>query len=708
MKNWACIGIAWCVVTASQVVAAEPLSDDEMNVVPPEGQTEAATFRGRPVWCPKRFPGEVFDKGRLRRLMMAFQGGYHIETSEVLEAAEQVCQWADDPTWQKQTMYLVQAWMNVRHLSQDDAEKEITESIAKLQAERIEAARPKTDEDRMAFRDDEIGKIAAAPGVDTASITTPVPWCDRVTIPSSDRWDTSRIERTFKAGYERYLDLDQFALAALHVCQRPGDRTWKLEGQAMVQEWMNITGLSQAEAVESLRSRIQIDKFKAEHAALCKGIEVPPEAGGEAEVVGKAERDVLGCNGAPLWEDPGRVGGTGVGFYLDEGLNPEHETTRLYWLFQYVAGPYDDDLGGTDTFKNRVLLHYAVAAWDFEHIDSAALDQQLSAAPYNDYARTIAHESVGKLRNWRKRYEVAIDKLAKGDEDYKAILRDAAKQGFDAWQKSIAPWKAEVDRAHAFEKKLSAPSRKVLKGCSADLTKDVAKLIKSYKLAEYTPLRTKLATDPIASILLPALALCYSAEGTYGIPGAIQDIMQHARDLHGPRGYAFYAIIDTFTKVAKDRPRLRIDLSNFTPQSESLLGLNKDFDLSGGLPTDPDNTYTKGVVQSVEKTADGLKVTFKKVTLKFPDMACTDDTSHPLRVNSDGRIEYYRNCKATGRMLSQDETSPPIVIAPGAAAGVKPGVFLVAAGAGGTHYYVVYTKRSSSDKKLTSFLGFPL
>ena len=117
---------------------------------------------------------------------------------------------------------------------------------------------------------------------------------------------------------------------------------------------------------------------------------------------------------------------------------------------------------------------------------------------------------------------------------------------------------------------------------------------------------------------------------------------------------------------------------------------------------------------STKKVEDGLQIIFKKVTLKFADYACTDDTRHPLRIGSDGRIEYYRNCKALGTFSTQDETPHSVVISPLLDAGVKPGIFLqyvdiqTHAKNGDPFGVVVFTKKTAEDKKIGSFFGFAL
>jgi hypothetical protein len=163
---------------------------------------------------------------------------------------------------------------------------------------------------------------------------------------------------------------------------------------------------------------------------------------------------------------------------------------------------------------------------------------------------------------------------------------------------------------------------------------------------------------------------------------------------------------------------LLLDLSGFFMQGSALSGgfeePGKDFEFTGSAPREWEKSENMGVVASTKKLDDGIMVVFKTVKLKYPNYNCTDDTRHPLKINSDGTIEYYRNCSSTGTFTTEDRTPSSVVISPLLAANVKPGVFLryvdvsTKASNGTPFGVVVYTKKSAEDKKIESFFGFPL
>jgi len=460
-----------------------------------------------------------------------------------------------------------------------------------------------------------------------------------------------------------------------------------------------------------------MDKFAEQRTALCKALEVSPELGGKEKTYADAKRHLFGCanDGQLLWQDLGPINTGGVMFYLDSELGPD-PLMRVYWLYGFVREPREA-LPAKDASDNLPLLYYAIAQDDLAKVDPAALDKLVSAPPYNEYARIALMETVADLKARQRAYEQAVDKMTKGDDDYTAILRTAPKQAWDQWDKITTQWKPELERSNAFEAKFSSPSRKALKGCSPELAKDAQKVIKSFKTTDYKELVDKIAGDPAANVLLRRVAWCFAVDKVPG-SGALKDLVQKGRNLRGPRSLAYYAIVDAIAEAKKDRPRLLLELSNFFANGGVLSGEShfdeRDFDFSGRVPGEWERSDDQGVVASVKKGAEGVQINFKKVIIKSPDYDCVDDTRHPLKINSDGRIEYYQHCKPNGKTNVYDQTPPSIVVSPLLAEGVKPGVFLRFVEAGGNAKsgtalgHIVFTKTKSDAKKISSFFGFAL
>ena len=683
----------------------QPLSDDEMYVVKPEGMNDAAVHKpGRIPWCPAgAWAGaEVWDKGRLSRSING-RAEYMAGTTWA-NGIEQICQWADDASWQKQATYIVQGVMNSEKVSQAEAVEKLKKWVANNKAVRAKEGKEPTEEERFVFSETHLTPEKPEPGVETAKIGAVIPWCDAAG-KIDDRWDPGRISRTIGSKY----GIEGTLQGALHLCQRPKDASWRTQAGFTLQKWMNWTKQSQADAIASFKVRIHEDKVKADREAMCKALELDPEVGGEAKAYGVAHRKFFGCGeGEEQWRAGRGYGDDSLTFYFDADDTLDSELIRLVWLFVMTRDPGDKELPTKDPSDNAALLEYAVASNDYASIDTKKLEKQLSAAPFNNsYAKVVVNESVAMLK-WRKRvYDAAIDKLVKSGDEYSDILREAPKKGFAEWKKVTAPWKAELDRARAFEKKLSNPSRKVLAGCAAELMPDAQKLIKGYKKADYNELVNQIASDPIASLVLSRLSVCLAYEKVFGGSGALKDLVEKGRDLRGPRSLAYYAIVDAVVSALKDRPKLLVNMSSYYFRTSTLTKLYaQEFNFAGGMPYDPEKSLEKGYVKEAKKAGDTVEVVFKTQKFTYPDYNCRD-TNKPIRVTSDGRIEYEQYCVATGKMLSQDNTPRPVKIHGLLAAGVSPGAYVVTSGAG-DGAEVVYVKKKPDDKKIQTFFGFSL
>ena len=684
----------------------EPFTEKNVSQEEVNAGSEGAAVPDRVPWCSAPYKGPLWDGPRLGRSLS-------IHSSAWKEAAQQLCA---HPTGRAQRLgaqALVQSIMNETGKSAAEAEAAVAKAIGQtLQTTGHEAP---TSSAPFAFTNN-YSEVAPDPGVATAKITAAPAWCDKAQL--TEKWDAGRIGRTVgdKYGIDGTID------GALQICQHPDDPTWRTEAGYIVQKWMNFGHFSQADAEASLRARIQKGKLSADRTALCKALEVSPELGGEGKAFAEASQRFFGCGRElPVWLD--RTGTrSDVGFYLDAQPRPASEVLRMYWLLHFVPAPWSDhELPSRDATENRVLLLYAIAQRDFAELDKGALEKLLAGAPYNEYARTVARESLAYLEAEHRTYEAAVDKLAKGDKDYTRVLRDVPKQAAADWDKLTAQWRPELERSSEFEKRLSEPSRSEVKGCSVQLKKDAQKLIKSYKDATYHGLVTKISGDPIANLLLGRLAVCDGVDEVYGIAGALGDLVKNGRGLRGPRTATYYALLEAVVAAHKDRPKLLLTAESFWfngpgDAAPSLDGMYSDeLKIRGSAPTDPERGRASGIVKAVNKVPEGLQIVFKTDRISFPHYDCSDDTSHPLRVNpATGHIEYYRNCQATGKMDSQDNTSAPIVIAASAANGVVPGVTLVCGTIGSNAKngnelgYVVFVKKSAKDPKLATFFGFDL
>lgn len=690
------------------LLSAEPFTDDELKSIEEyngqvSGMADRAVIKGKIPWCDGPFLGDPsWDHGRMRRAI-----GTRVPQAD---AFVQLCELPDDPSYQKAAALAVQKVMNeYGDKKQAPAIERIKKWIVAWKNEK-DGVQP-SEEEKFAFTENSFNVAKAEPGVEAVQPGS-IDWCDGIDV-DDDRWDANRIGRTVGGQY----GIDGTVQGAAHLCLRKDDATWKQEGAYVLQKWINWTGQSKADAIKSLNARGK-PAFVEQQKALCKALELDPEASGSEAVFGKAKLAFFGCSNelAPQWQERKVV--DDLRFSLDPLAEVPSEIVRAAYLFSAVPSPteWPDTFPSKDASENTPLLRYAMVQRDFQQLDEAALGKELADAPYNDAARVIANENLAKLRRAQKAYAEAVEKMTKKDEDLAQILVKAPVQGAAAWDKAAAQWKAELARSNAFETKLGQPSRKALKGCMKELRPDAQKLIKAMKSTDYKELIAKLSTDLAASLLLSRLAVCAAYEKINGLSGPLADIVSKGRDVRGPRTAAYYAIIDALAEAKKDRPKLVLQLENFSLwDNQSLPNRYRgEFEFSGALPYDPEQTGARGTVASISKVAEGVQLTFKHTSYSYPEANCVDDKYHPLRIESNGTISYAQHCKYTGKMLTMNTTPSPVVIAPELATGVKAGVYVNArelstrSKSGPWFAAVDFTKRSASDKKVETFYGFDL
>ena len=695
------------VIAASAALAqAQALTKDDLYVVKPQGTAETAVHKpGRIPWCDGAVVQDAWDT---RRILRAIDGYADWSPDTGWERGlEHMCQFADDPMWQRQATYVVQAAMNSdTDKTQDEIVARIKRLIAASQKARGDAGKEPTDEDRFAFDAMHLAAVPPERGVETAKISGAVPWCDGVKV--SEKWDAGRIARN--ASGRDGISRDGLVESALHLCQRPTDATWKQKAGQLLQAWMNWTKQAQGDAIASLKVRIRLEEVTAQRESLCKALVPDGELAGAGKAYALARQKFFGCYDdryGETWQGNLHFVGDETGYYVDGADAVESEIGRLYWLFASTSTPRTD-LPANAAADNKQLLAYAAVAADMADLDEKSAAAELARPPFagNDLARVVVNESIATLR-WRKKlYDAAIDKLASGDADYAAILRDAVRHGSASWTKITAPWKTELDKAFAFEKKVArSPSRSALAGCAKDFAGVVEKLLASYKVTDYLELMTKLQDDPIASLLLSRISLCHGIDKLANA-GVLRDLAKKSRTIRGRRSFVYYAIVDKLAEVKKNRPRLLLEVANFHNPNAGGAGDREDtgdIEIKGSVPLDPNAVESRGVVGKVTKTATGVRVEFKKVTRMEAEVLCKD-TDRISHIDGNGNIIWRRDCRRTGKMVRVDLTPQPQEVPAVFATRIKPGAFAAIDFDGN----VAYVKASADAKPIIAFLGYAL
>jgi hypothetical protein len=368
--------VSFALLASASLAQAESLTKDDLYVVPPQGTAETAVHKpGRIPWCEGTYSGEAWDRSRILRSINGYADWQPDNRWE--RGLEHMCQFADDPMWQRQATYAVQQAMNSdTDKTQDEVVARIKRLIAASQKERGNAGKEPTDEDRFAFDAMHLTAVPPDRGVDTAKIAGAVPWCDGVKV--TEKWDAGRIARnsTGSNGISR----DGIVESALHLCQRPNDPTWKQKAGQLLQGWMNWTKQSQAEAIASIKVRIQIDNVTAQRESLCKALVPGGELAGAGKAYALAKQKFFGCYDdryGETWQGNLHLQGDETGYYVDGADTVDSEIARLYWLFASTSTPRTD-LPANNAADNKQLLAYAAVAADMANLDEKNAAAELS------------------------------------------------------------------------------------------------------------------------------------------------------------------------------------------------------------------------------------------------------------------------------------------------------------------------------------------
>ena len=148
--------------------------------------------------------------------------------------------------------------------------------------------------------------VAPDPGRDKAPAHA-APWCSG--IKSANEYHADSVRRGIESGLKYWNGLMQ---PARDLCNaKPDDAVANQQVQAIEQAWINITGLSEAQALKTFKARLAADKLKADKEKLCDALSISEEVEGEERAFMTARRVLFGCvqkgwaDKQPIWADSG-------------------------------------------------------------------------------------------------------------------------------------------------------------------------------------------------------------------------------------------------------------------------------------------------------------------------------------------------------------------------------------------------------------------
>ena len=491
------------------------------------------------------------------------------------------------------------------------------------------------------------------------------------------------------------------------LCAHPNQPTWRKQTGYVVQKYANETGLGKKDIIASIRARLHKAKWKRDKRAFCRTLPLSPEAGAEAELLYRAKRRLYDCPN----HNQNRTSNLGAPdkmmWYLDRGTTPSSELMRALAVRDCLTA--SEQATGRNPARLGV---YAVCGLDARRLNRPRLEAELAKAPHNSYSRTRAREAFGEALVAGGRFKRAVDALVKRDPTYKKVFYTAPEAGWSKWVADYKANKQHIDAALAFEKKLQGPSRRALAGCRTRLATHLTSYLHSKRIRTKKQL-LKIATNTVSGWLVGGLVWCNGVEGNRWEGHVFARILRKVRNARGPRAAATYAVIDAINDIRNDRSRFPITPRAIpaVPAADRISAQRKLW-ARRGLRASFIVDKGKGTVRRVRKTRRGLRITFKRTRVKEKVVNCRR-TNRVWKIESSGRVEYFRTCKTVGSKWV-DTTPKPVVIPRYAAAGIRPGRYMhfvadMATGHAKSRIgYPTTVYRSKRKKRVVAAFGFKL
>ncbi len=543
-----------------------------------------------------------------------------------------------------------------------------------------------------------IEKPAAGPGIDTAKDVAPT-WC---AVVKPKEYTPRGLERLFG----NRIGVDGYGEAAQIMCQWPNDAGTARAVGALVQRYMNNAGITQARAMELLALRAQPEKFAADHDVLCKALAASGEDSGEESHFAKAREALFGCSSSgPAWIRNRAGDNDELRPFMDSSAQEPDLIVRTAYAITSTGFVFSSNKRDDEDF-----LSYITDQFDLKGISEAAALKMLEQAPYkgNTYARVVLLESVADAQLATTKLEQEVAKRIT-DDAWKQLLVTAPRAAAEAYEKSAAPWKDQLARSVAFEKKFWGPSKKAMQGCWAPLKKDFIDVMKTMKHANANEAYESL-NEPVPALLFQRLVACAAVDKDAAFAERLNGLAGKVRYSRGPRSAAYFAGLSALKEILDDRRNFPIELwkmSKKQPKNHLLENLFRRYTKDSKLGViGYGGSDEHGTVKSVKKGDDGVVITFVTTKTQIMTTSC-EHTNRIVMFDHDAKPIYYQKCKETG--LATVTTNPdPVVVDPELAEGIKPGMVVEMAVGHPTNRYAfpitVYTDKKKT--KLVSYYGF--
>lgn len=438
---------------------------------------------------------------------------------------------------------------------------------------------------------------------------------------------------------------------AAGACDKPDDAARQKDVEKWRAQYLATFGGTARDFSEMAAVFLDRDQREKQQEAVCKSL----KTSGSETALAQSERVIaaqLRCSASP--------DSAIVHYWADRP-----DASEILRAASIVEEFSDDETFGR---KYKSLALAIPEAASPERLDRAKLDAELAANPrYNAYAKVRLRELQNKARRYAEVWRATVN----ANPDVKKVLIDAPLEAVKAWESAYTAHKAAMDYAYESIAKIDADPSSA-KGCSDKLRGYFSSYIAEKKPGSIDQAHA-LTNDYVGYKLLSALRLCEGVDGhavASLAAGYELNRKEAGRELRGPRAAAYYAAVDAFAALLKNKKELPFkSLPQFEAVEQKLVDKK--------LPTSTARYWGKhstGIVSKVTAGADGtVKVTFKKEPVKNYETECFENRDSIRGFDENGKIEYGWVCRPSGKFTITMEGEAPVSIPKEHAGLVSPG-----------------------------------
>jgi len=533
-------------------------------------------------------------------------------------------------------------------------------------------------------------EVAAAPFAPKLGPTRPT-WCTPAVMKQAEGI-TLRLQGVpgdVKMGATSTYGWSSLQKAALGLCQAPNGKRVQEQTGYFLQLFANQSGQDGPEVAAYLTQMLD-PHADDNQKAFCDSLPKPdPEASAYDQVLAGSKREFYGCGEAesPFGESE---------WAFDRSVDPPQWLRALQVQRCFNDAPDDA----------RKLAAWAACGIDAHALDRKKLEKEI--AKLSPWAQTVARHEHAVARYRAARFEAAAKTMAKQDKAWQALLFDVPQRAWKAWTEDYAAHKAAMDAAFTFEDK-AAKSKSAARGCLPDAWRDLQAYMRERKAKDLESAK-QVVMSSVGNVLVRHLEQCLDVESDERVRDVFKSVIQDSPTARGPRHAITAAVLDQLAVIKTDREKFPAEPGWFYRYQAGGGGrglLNRDLAKDAYGKDD-----TGGIVKSVKKVGDDVRVDFKTEKHKEREWWC-EDTKKIIGWNSDGSPQYYRVCKEGG-MVTVDDTHEPVLLPARFAAEIEPGRFVrVTAFSVGSkdqpgRAMAIEVWASPEKKKLVAYLGLAL